>query len=346
MQYSWKQKKEIMSEFIMENYAPLLTGEGFVSYQDAGFNWYKVKNGLLYTVRMPIYSPAAPIDLRIGFGVVPLFSWEYIVYTIPMRDWSMDFERGCDHFCPVISIATYEMEKSLLGALPRAWDNYMNGGYTYDYRGLEISHWVSEAREINLKVHYAFEGEPSFAASGLFDYERYQKRHEMTMQLLNQSRKGAELFEELVFPALDKLNTVKSIYEWNKKMKILSSTSIMTDEVEGDPCTIIDGGLFSVAFADECLYCGDEKWYPFILKHLDAYKDFEYHPKAPCRPKTKQEKIDFEETKNHARELIRVIENGDRNQLMNELRRNQDRMISQIKEKLPNLSMDSISLIV
>ena len=124
MVFSWKQKREIISEFIHRYYADTLSKAGFVSYKDIGFSWYKVKNGLLYIIHTPVFSPAQPLRLQIAYGVIPLFSWEFIGYTSPSRDWGMRVGTE-ENYIRASGKNQYEIARQALGSLPRfPWSKY------------------------------------------------------------------------------------------------------------------------------------------------------------------------------------------------------------------------------
>ncbi len=69
---TWKQKRAIVSQFISDNYGESLQQEGFVSYGDEAINWYRIKNGLLYTIHMMSDIPS-PFWINPSFGVHSLF---------------------------------------------------------------------------------------------------------------------------------------------------------------------------------------------------------------------------------------------------------------------------------
>ena len=72
------QKKKAMQMFIREHFSDKLTEAGFVSYKGEDFHWYKYRDGLIYTIKMPIMRANLPLTLDVRFGVIPVFVWEHI----------------------------------------------------------------------------------------------------------------------------------------------------------------------------------------------------------------------------------------------------------------------------
>ena len=179
MGITWKQKVEVISQFVQENYTGLLRQEGFVSYQDKGLSWYKVDNGLLYTIHLMSIWPR-PFDIRIRYAVHPLFSWEHIAYTNPLRDWPRYFEEpehGVDHN----RLWGLAMAAAVLGGLQRPFEKYQKNYKAYYLQDVFVTHWNTE-------------------------------------------RKGAELFEEIVFPVLRKMNSIEIVYDYHKTIRLMNIT--------------------------------------------------------------------------------------------------------------------------
>ena len=367
---TWKQKTEILSEYIMKYYADTLRKAGYVTFRDAGFHWYKVRNGILYTIMMPLFSPRWGGAFEIGIGAIPLFSWEYIAYTAPRCDWGYEFNGG-DYCRDITSNGSFDLVKEILGSLPRSQKEYQ-GSMLFDYKGVGIEHWFGDIREITQEENKAWdelfgtdverwEIESKLRKMKSFpcterDIELVKKYNQFWNELdkiIEESRHGVEIFEEIAIPFLNKLDTIEKVYRWNVKKKLIRSTPvdkthrewktyyITVDEFSKDEMRISHD--LSMTFADQCLYCQGEKWYPIAEKYLRKYCiNGAFTPNSPCYPKTKKDLVDYEATKEHARVLIRVIETGDRELLRQELIRNRERMERHIREKLPDLSWENI----
>ena len=301
MAISWAEKKAAMQELIEAYYAPPLREEGFISYKDEGFHWYRVKGELLQTVHMPIFSPSQPIMLDLTFGAVPLFTWEEIAPAGAARDFSWDFHHGSDHVASVAANATVPLAEELIGKLPRK--SYMAPGLAHHLdNGLLIMHLYSE-------------------------------------------RCGGEAVDELILPLLDTMESVEDIYRWNKSLKAeglhcLSEEAMLElfeKEYLGTDKYIY---FMSLAFADECLYCEDERFYPFLLHALRQKQ--KNRVTSPGRPKTKTQAAEWAADGEHEAVLIQVLETGDRALFEEELAKQKARMLAQIRKKLPGLKLDGV----
>ena len=300
MAYTWAQKKEAMRELIDEYYAPPLREAGFISYKDEGFHWYRIKGELLQTVRMPIFSPSSPLFLDVGFGAVPLFTWEYIAPSGPSRDFDWVYSDGSDHFTSANNLPNVALAETILGKLPRR--NYSPTVYRYVGDGPLIGH-------------------------------------------MNSERCGGEAVDELMLPLLDTMLTVEDVYRWNKKVRMISWSSSSDEELIKawedmylDQYKGID--FLTLAFSDECIYCRDEKFYPCVLYYLKETLDLLAYPTFP--PRTKEKAMERAENIAHMQVLIKVLETGDRALFETELAKQKERMLAQIRKKLPQLDLSGV----
>ena len=297
MELTWLQKKEAMRELVDKYYANPLQKTGFVSYKDEGFHWYRIKGELLQTVRMPISSPAQPIELDLGFGAVPLFTWEHIAPSGASRDFDWDFRHGYDHFSSVKVNATCFFAQKIVGRLPR--NKYYPNYYYHLDNGLLIGH-------------------------------------------LNAERCGAEALDEMILPVLDTMTKVEDIYQWNKSIKA-EMLSCLSDEelakkLEADYLSTDRMIPFlTLAFADECIYCQDECFYPIVLHGLKQH--LKARAESPIRPKTKAQAAEWAEDDSHARVLVKVLETKNVGLFTAELERQKNRMFAQIRKKIPKLDI-------
>lgn len=301
MPYTWAQKKEAMRELIDEYYAPPLREAGFVSYKDEGFHWYRIKGELLQTVRMPIFTPSTPLELETGFGAVPLFTWEHIAPSGAACDFDWDFQHGCDHFAAVRENSTCFFAQKRIGTLPR--------------RSYEDPRWY------------------------------YHLDNGLLIGHLNSECCGGEVVGELMLPVLDTILTVEDVYEWNRRIKAellqCLSDEEMIQKLEKE--YLAKGNVIwcmSLAFADECICCRDERFYSYLLYHLKqlpAGLD-----ELPRRRMTKAEKEERMANIAHTQVLIKVLETGDRELFDAELAKQKERMLAQIRKKLPQLNLTGV----
>ena len=299
MIYTWAQKKAAMQELIEEYYAPPLREAGFVSYKDEGFHWYRIKGELLLTVRMPIFSPSSPLELEPGFGAVPIFTWEHIAPAGAVCDFDWDYRHGCDHFFSVRENSTCFFAQKRVGKLPRR-SYVLPRCYYHVDNGLLIGH-------------------------------------------LNSDRCGGEAVDELILPVLDGMLTVEDVYEWNKRIKAELLNCLSDDEMLQELETDYMGTgrtvwCMSLTFADECIYCRDERFYPYLLYHLRQLPT--EIGELPQRRKTKAETEELKADIAHAQVLIKVLETGDRELFDAELAKQKERMLAQIRKKLPELKIE------
>ena len=93
----------------------------------------------------------------------------------------------------------------------------------------------------------------------------------------------------------------------------------------------------TLAFADECIYCKDERFYPIVLYALEQYLIGRSDP--TYRPIAKESIAEWEDNNAHARVLVEVIKNRDMALFAEESERVKAKMLAQIKKKLPDLSV-------
>lgn len=301
MAYSLAQKKKAMRELIDTYYAEPLQKAGFVSYKGENFHWYRIKGELLQTVRMPILSPSQPIVLDLGFGAVPLFTWEPIAPTGPARDFDWDFHHGSDHFTSATKLATLALAEKKIGKLPRS----------------------------------------SYASPVIF-------RHldsGLLIGHLNSERCGGETVDELILPLLDTMLTVKDIYQWNKMIRAVpwscSSDVELIQMLEREYLNRYRGiNFLSLAFADECLYCRDEGFYPILLYYLKENRAM--RTESPVRPKTMAQSSEWAKDIAHETVLIEVLETKNMDLFATEVEKQKSRMSAQIQKKLPELCLPKV----
>lgn len=307
MALSIRQKKSIMQELIQTHYADKLLNAGFVSYKEEGFHWYKSDKELLYTVRLPVFSPRSPLTLDIGFGVIPLFTWEHIAPNGFSRDYSAEFHDGRDHVNRSRTYYIQEEYEKIIGKLPRNWASCR-----------VIAHYVPEGSEDSVLIEH-----PDTPGC------------------------GSEILEEMVFPFFYKMDSLSAIYKWNKARKIASVMSRMGINKElklDDPSTF--ALVMSQCFADECLYLRDESMYQAILIYMKERNETVPRWEGRMlrlnrRPyQSEEEKIEAELDCEHRRVLIEALEERDFDRIDDQLELTRQRMLEQIKRKLPKLQVN------
>ena len=309
---TWKKNKEAASCFIQEHYSDILRQEGFVSYLDEGFSWYKVSNGLLYTIHMMTHSPRQ-FDVEFHYGIHPLFSWEHIAFILPRRDWPGYFDEP-EHGVSYASLYGLTMAKMVLGELPRPFRRYQSTMCVYQ-QGVLLCYW-------------------------------------------NTDKKGAEIFDEVIFPIFHRIDSIEKVYDLHKTFRLMQITentsaspriSFLSEEKYMEGKMICGNQVYkyqlSIAFADECLYMEDRKWFHCIREFLQ-----ERVPNVntidqrfpPYKTKKGREEVAF--MFEHSKKLIQYIDSGDRAILEEALSENRRAMIEQLKEKLPGIDLTSIEL--
>lgn len=142
MGMDWKLKKKLAQ--LMVDYKRELSKEGFVTFKEEGFSWYKVDKGLLYTVHLMPLSPS-PLDIWTTAAVFPLFSWEKIAYTCARRDWPVEYS-SAEHGILVRSLLGLAIGEAILGKLPRPYKDYMRNTIFYHYDDVLVGHWNTEKK--------------------------------------------------------------------------------------------------------------------------------------------------------------------------------------------------------
>ena len=179
---SWKKKKAEASLFIKANYSDYLHREGFLSYQNEGLSWYKIKNGLLYTIHL-ISDRPSPFWIHFTHGILPLFSWERIALTNPTRHWTWYMDRT-EHFVGFDTLWGIAIEKMVLGYLPRPFRNYQSSK-CFSQGGVMLCHWNTEQHGAEIFDEILF---PLFSRidsiDKLYDYHK-------TLRLMNISENGS-----------------------------------------------------------------------------------------------------------------------------------------------------------
>lgn len=297
---TWAQKKKKMAEFIEAHYAGALRAAGFVSFKNEGFHWYKVENGLLKKVHLPIFSPAMPLFLSVGYGVVPLFSYEKIAPTEPFRDWPWEMEFGNDHVESAEWAAKNHRSEEITGRPCRE---------TY-FSSPSICYWSGD----------------------------------ICLMHLNSEKCGAEVLDDVILPVLGHIRSVEDLYRRNKRQKLLGEGRRTED---GYLARLESGYMaknkqilrMSLTFADQCLYCRDEKFYPAVLYFLKKYLS-DSLPGLRSAPDVKKERLQrLADAEAHAETLISVIENDDRSLFEEECGRVRGVMLRQIEKALPDLEI-------
>ena len=305
MGITWKQKKETLSQ-LMGDYKLSLKQEGFVSYQEEGFSWYKVDNGLLYTVHMMPLSPSM-CNIWMTFAVFPLFSWEYIAYKCARRDWSSDFV-SAEHGILVRGLLGMALAEAILSRLPRPYKDYMRNTVLYHHEGVLVGHWNTE-------------------------------------------KNGAEILDEIVFPILRKIDSIQKVYDLHKTCKLIQ----IPNNADDNPIVSFmpeeeylrngnKSSSLTMTFAEECLYFNDKKWFPMVKRELQSLPGVTAVDPQWWIGLSKMDKEEVTACADHAKKLIRYIETDDRNILEGELEKNKEKMLKQIKKKLPDLCLGSLEL--
>ena len=300
MSISWAQKKADMQQIIKTYYADSLRDAGFVNYKNDLFQWFKVKNGLLYSVRMPVFSPAMPIKLVWGFGIIPLFTWEKIYALPPYRDWPARLKMGNEHFCNMDKTYAPLIAEQTIGKLPHPQGYYLYPEAIYNLPdGLAV--WNLHTERLDA---------PKLEELILPMIDKLD-----TLEKVYQWNKDARLIQR----------SCASEHELLKKV------------LDGDVSFYSNHGFLSHAFADMCLYLQDVEFYPAVL-HVLKGEEQEWEEairtgRLPLEDKTAtEERIRMRE---HARVMLHTLETGDRAPLLAEWERIEKEMTEQLKKKFP-----------
>lgn len=154
---------------------------------------------------------------------------------------------------------------------------------------------------------------------------------------------GAEKLDSFVFPLLDKLRTVEDVYCWNKTIHNLQNDCLLDSGYIRKMMKRIDKNEFipnmTLSFADECLYCRDEKLYPVIKHYLKKNMEVKAELEKQFPPKTKELAMENKMSREHADVLLHAMESGNLKLAYAELARQKERMLAQIRKKLPKLKL-------
>ena len=236
MAFSNRQKICVMKNLIRKYYWDELSDAGFVSCKDEGFYWYRMVGDLLYTVRLPIFSPKTPLRLSIGFGVIPVFTWEHISSSLTFaRDEPYYFTPGLGHVIAPWAEAECSDCKELLGTLPRQ-----------DYYHPTLSHYTSDG----ILIEHLYT--PKCGAEVL---------QELVFPMFRKLTTIRSIYD------WNKMRSEKR-FARDRAMFWKSPNSLGTD--------IYIRNSFSQALADECLYLRDEDWYPRALRFMEAMNEESY----------------------------------------------------------------------
>ncbi len=299
MGYTLTQKKQAMKPIIDRCYAPVLEQAGFQSYNGEGFHWYKIEDGLLKKIHMPYSSDIGLFSLQIGFGAIPLFSWESIPAGLFANEWGRMFSQEGGHF---IWAAPFEMEniRHLLG---RSFPEKPVRAYFYP----RISHYTKDGL--------------------LIDH-------------LDSEACGAELVTDLIIPSLQKLNTLKRVYDWNK-LHVYQRLKCTNDQelcrILQDKHRLNNTWFLTATLADQCIYFHETALYLGIRYLLKDYivKRTAFLESTP--PKTKKHLNEELEIIRHLQTLLSGLESGDEDVFRAERERVAEMMTAQIKAKMPSL---------
>ena len=300
MIFTFSQKKKEVGRFIETYYGPSLREAGFVSYKNEGFFWYKVQNDLLYKIAFPLSSKRYMM-VNAFFGVAPLFAWDYIPPEILLSEWYGQTSSN-ESYLMSRRPSTQEIVEQLIGTLPRSFADMTRIAHPTE-RGMMITHLMTE-------------------------------------------RCGAEELDEMIFPVFNQLQSVEAVYEWHKRCKrvvervdtdedyVAHMTEEFMDERKKDN---LWNQEYSIIFTEECLYFRDEKYYPLCLCYLQSI----LHSMRWIEEnsKTKEKRMEYEETERHVRRLIQMLESGDFSLLNDELAQTKERMIAQLRKKRPELKI-------
>lgn len=306
------QKKKAMQMFIREHFSDKLTEAGFVSYKGEDFHWYKYRDGLIYTIKMPIMRANLPLTLDVRFGVIPVFVWEHIAPECFSDKMGEVFNDGRDHLVRSWSNLCYNETELLLGKFPR----------------------------------------PSYYVPRIAHHMTLEDGREVFIEHLNTPGCGSEVLEEMIFPFFDRMDSVAAVYAWNKRWKeafVRDADSVKSQEDVRQLRSSLGKYEYwasSSAFVDECLYLRDEEWYPIILHAMKREEENrqaweETMKKRHFEPyRTNEEKLERANAIQHRKIMIQALEAHDFTRIDEELGSTRQRMLEQIKRKLPQLQMN------
>lgn len=300
-------KSEIMADlnrFLQEYYAEPLEKEGFVSCENSYFDWYKVENDLVYSVHFPIHGTMSYfIALEPGICVLPLYVWDEIPMRMPLQDnpWTYSSDR-------FIRIQTEHRE-------------YL------DY---------IEKRIGPLK-------RKSYCTPGLITGLPCGKR----LLMLDSERRGAEILDDIAFPLLSGIKSIEDIYRFNMEKRCAIKGYQSRDQFALALQKKKDEGAreyylreeFSTAFADECVAVRDEEFYPYVMDSLKAtYTRCTRVLEENCPAKKRNPKY-FAYQSERSALLLRVMQEKDYGLWEESNAAEREKMMQQIRKKLPTLPM-------
>lgn len=149
-------------------------------------------------------------------------------------------------------------------------------------------------------------------------------------------RWGAEVVDELIFPMLESFRSLDDIYAWHKENhlhKMHCSTDADFVEAVLRFSARGKGYNLSLSFADECLYLQDKALYPAVHAAMSRFSERLSRSEIAAKSK------DLEQAVTHAKLLVSVIESGERALFDDEAGRIQQKMLNQIRKKLPDLKL-------
>lgn len=166
--------------------------------------------------------------------------------------------------------------------------------------------------------------------------------------VLNSERRGAELLDDIAFPLLSGIKSIEDIYRFNMEKRCAIKGYQFRDQFALALRKKKDEGAseyylreeFSTAFADECVAVRDEEFYPYVMDSLKAT-----HARCTrvleenCPAKKRNPKY-FAYQSERSALLLRVMQEKDYGLWEESNAAEREKMMQQIRKKLPTLSID------
>ena len=281
-------KKAAVQSIIEEYHAPILRTNGFVSYKNTGFLWYRVKKNLLHWVAIAKeYDLSAP-SIDIGFGIIPLFTWEHIGHDGTSSTWGWEYSFGCGRYMNTFYIPQDYWSPIIPN---RVWDKPLQGLKTW--------------RSVHILAPYT-------------------------------DRFGAEIMETRLFPLMKALETPEKVYEWNIGILLKLTKCRGKSELTKYICEYKGfHSLISEVIIDESLYCRDEVMFPAAEQYLEYLSKYDHI----WGRKTKEKEEELRFTQENALAKLKALRARDWQSLTDRLLLTKEKMLNQIRRKLPDLSI-------
>lgn len=294
--------KADLNHFYQTYYAESLEKNGFIHYGNDYFDWYKLEDGLLKQVHLTIHEWSSPfLSLEVGFGVLPLYIWDDIPQHMPYNENSY-------------------------------WMSGGGGGDRLFRMTIENSdYWSCVENRIGSRPRN------SYCTPAIITLLPCGKH----IIFLNSEQRGAEALDEVAFPMLSHLKSVSDVYAFNlelryKTMRFRSVDDfivfLQTDEMYKH------SKLFTTAFADECIAVRDEKMYPVVIDSLKRTLDqCTFALSQADTSWLRKNRPNLLREAERSSELIKIMQDKDYTRWEEGIIREKEKMIQQIKKKLPEL---------